>query len=152
MTTHITTSIDIDAPTELVWAVLTDLEQWSTWSAFNSATGTLKTGSRLRLSMPGFTFRPTIVTIDPAHELAWEGVLLSPRVFRGRHTFTLLEQADGSTRLVNDEAFDGLLTSLTAPLLAHAPAQQNGYDTFNQALRTRTEQLAARGSAVSIHA
>jgi hypothetical protein len=92
-----------------------------------------------------------VTSLDPRRALKWEGVLVSPRLFRGRHTFTLEAQADNTTMLVNDEAFDGLLTTLTAPVLRHAPAQRTGYDAFNQTLKARVEYLAMNQLGEVLH-
>src|ERR1041384_7419396 len=66
------TEIDIAAPPELVWAVLTSFDASPDWNPFmRSISGRCEAGSRLtvRIEPPGaraMTFKPTILTADPA--------------------------------------------------------------------------------------
>ena len=63
------TEIDIDAPPDIVWAVLTDLERYPDWNPFVvSAEGRTVVGERLtnRLEPPGgtaMTFKPTVTEV-----------------------------------------------------------------------------------------
>src|SRR5215210_5255347 len=53
MTGELRTSVDIDAPAELVWEVLTDVAAYPEWSPLiTSAEGTFADGGRVSFSFP----------------------------------------------------------------------------------------------------
>src|SRR5437899_1889011 len=87
--------IDVGAPAERVWMVLTDFAAYPTWNPFiTSIEGKLEIGSRprVRIQPPGksgMTFRPTIVEVAPPRELRWIGHLFVPGLFDGEHAFHL---------------------------------------------------------------
>jgi len=59
---HFTDSIDIQAPTEVVWAVWSDIERWPEWTASVARVerldpGALAVGLRARIHQPKFTRR-----------------------------------------------------------------------------------------------
>jgi hypothetical protein len=69
--------IEIGAPPERVWQVLTDFGAYPEWNPFiRSIEGEPRVGSRLkvRIQPPGaraMTFRPTVRAAKPARELRW---------------------------------------------------------------------------------
>ena len=98
---QIETAIEINAPAERVWRILTDFEAMPSWNPFiRSIKGELQTGRRLsvHISPPGqagMRFRPTLLTVRPERELRWLGRLLVPGVFDGEH-YLLLEPRRGT--------------------------------------------------------
>jgi hypothetical protein len=91
----IKTEIDIQAPAETVWEMLSDVDAFPSWNPFiTRLEGELRVGGRLAVTIapPGgrpMTFRPTVKTLVPGRELAWLGSLLIPGLFDGRHRFTI---------------------------------------------------------------
>lgn len=135
-------TIDIDAPPEDVWRVLTDLDAYPEWNPFVvSAEGRVEVDERLvnRLEPPGgrpMTFKPTVTSVEPNRVFEWLGHLGFPGVFDGRHRFDL-ERTDAGTRLVHSEQFHGILVrpmrrSLDRSTLA-------GCEQMNRALKDRVE-------------
>jgi uncharacterized protein YndB with AHSA1/START domain len=67
---QISASVDLDAPPERVWAVLTNTAEYSTWNPFiTQIAGTLAVGERLdiRIAPPGgkpMRFRPTVTDVS----------------------------------------------------------------------------------------
>ncbi|MFF0190887.1 SRPBCC family protein [Streptomyces sp. NPDC005244] len=135
----LTAVIDIDATPEAVWNVLTDFATWGEWSNFSAAEGTARVGNRLSMRMPGMTFRPTVTVATPGQELRWAGTLGTKRLFHGQHSFLLLSNDDGTTRLTNREEFSGALTTLTRRFLK--TPKHDGYAAFNTGLKQRVEGL-----------
>jgi uncharacterized membrane protein len=74
---QVETTIEIDAPPELVWAVMTDVERWPEWTtsverAERLDDGPLRIGSRARLKQPRFPAVIWEVTdLQPGRSFAW---------------------------------------------------------------------------------
>jgi hypothetical protein len=135
----ISTTTEIEAPAEAVWAQLTDTAAYPTWNPFiQSLTGRLAVGEKLtaRIAAPGgkpMTFRPTVIAFEENHHLEWLGRLVLPGVFDGRHSFTL-EPVPGGTRLTQAETFTGILVPLLGSTLTKTG---EGFRQMNEALRAR---------------
>lgn len=139
--------IAIDAPAEVVWDVLIDLERYHEWNPFIvESAGRPQIGERLinRLKQPGgktMTFKPVVTEVEPHQTFEWLGRLVLPGLFDGRHRFDLRTTPSGGTTLIQTEQFDGLLvrvmrSSLDTRTLA-------GFEAMNDALRVRAEARAA---------
>lgn len=139
--------IDILAPPECVWTVLTDFSAYSEWNpSVLRAEGRACAGEQLtiRARLPGgfaLTMPTRVVACEPGRILCWQGHLWSPAVFSGRHSFTLEPLAGGAVRLVQEEIFTGAL----APLFAFnfGTALLRSYDATNRALKSRAERFGA---------
>ncbi len=137
------TEIEIGADPETVWAVLTDLGNYSNWNPFIvEAAGSVAVGQRLtnRLQPPGgkaMTFKPTVTVVEPERVFEWLGRLGVPGVFDGRHRFELHATADGRTRLVHGERFQGLAVRLFKGSLETDTLA--GFEAMNEALKARVE-------------
>jgi hypothetical protein len=133
-------TIQIDAPPEAVWAVLTDLSRYPEWNPlFREASGQVAAGNRIKLRSvhPAngrlMTVKPKITVADPGTELKWVSRL--PGIISGEHRFALTP-ADGGTRLEQSEAFRGLLTAFPGKTFANAEAS---FRALNEALKKRAE-------------
>ncbi|SDL95815.1 hypothetical protein SAMN04487949_0307 [Halogranum gelatinilyticum] len=141
---ELTTTVDIDAAPEAVWAVLTDFEHYPEWNPFMRVTGRANEGARLvvDLTPPGgrdFQFRPTVTRVDRDHEFRWLGHLFVPGLYDGEHRF-ILETHDEGTRLTHAESFGGVLAGLINRFVGEGTEQ--GFEEMNAALKERVESLA----------
>jgi hypothetical protein len=142
----IETEIDVAAPPDQVWAVLTDFAAYPEWNPFLvQATGRAEVGERLTVTLapPGrrpITMKPRVQVVEPEQQFAWLGHLLVPGLFDGRHEFRL-EPRDGGTRFVQREEFGGALVRLLGSKLFDQTRQ--GFEAMNQAL---AERSAGRGA------
>ena len=142
MALHLETTIDIDAPPEDVWAVLSDLPSYPSWNPFiREASGQLAAGERLDLTMQpeggrAMRFRPTVLEAEPGRELRWLGRLVAPGVFDGEHRFAI-EPTAGGSRLIQEERFTGVLV----PLLAKGLRKRTlpAFEQMNEAVKERAE-------------
>jgi hypothetical protein len=136
------TSIEIDAPPERVWSVLTDFDSFPDWNPFiRSARGEVEPGAKLEiwLEPPGgraMTFKPTVLVAEPGRELRWLGRLLLPGLFDGEHIFRIEPIEGGRSRFVQAERFRGLLVPLFGRTLEQT---RRGFEAMNEALRRRAE-------------
>lgn len=142
---HIETEIEIDAPSDRIWALLTDFAQMPSWNPFiRSISGELKVGAALSIEVsprgkPAMRFAPTIIAVRPDRELRWLGRVFVRGLFDGEHYFLLEPLNDCRTRFVQGEKFSGLLVG---PLSGILPSTLVGFQNMNAALK----QLAERGS------
>ena len=135
--------IQIDAPAERVWKLLTDFDSYPQWNPFiRNIIGQPAPGERLevRLAPPGgraMTFRPKVLTAEPQRELRWLGHLLAPGLFDGEHSFSIEALHENRIRFVQREAFKGLLVPLFARGLE--ANTRRGFEQMNGALKERAE-------------
>ena len=144
------TEISIDAPVDVVWDVLVDLERYGEWNPFVvESAGRVEVGERLvnRLQPPGgraMTFRPTVTEVDPNRTFEWLGHLGLPRVFDGRHRFELRPTSSGGTTFTHSERFDGVLVRVMRSSLDSGT--KAGFEAMNAALKARAEAMASGAS------
>lgn len=134
----INAAIDIPAPAEAVWRVLTDFARYSGWNPFiRRAYGAAEVGTEVRLHVRSsfglpLAFRAKVLESDSGHELHWDGHVLANWLARGEHWFTIEPVDANHVRFVQRERFSGLLPRLGARLLAQEA--KRGFDSMNEAL------------------
>jgi hypothetical protein len=139
---EIVTEIEIDAPPERVWSVLSDFGSFGEWNPFIPAIeGEAKVGSRLAVTIqpPGgkrMTFKPTVLNADPDRELRWLGRVVVPGLADGEHVLGLEPLAVERTRFVQREEFRGPLWLLLGGTLKKT---EHGFVAMNEALKRRVE-------------
>lgn len=140
------TDIIIAAPSEAIWAILTDFAAYPEWNPFiRRITGKLEVGSRLEVDLapPGgraMTIRPTLREVQPGRILRWLGQVGLPGLFDGEHSFQVEPLADGQVRFVQSERFSGVLVPLVMTFIG--ASTQQGFEAMNTALKERAEALA----------
>ncbi len=109
---------EVDAPTSVVWAVLTGLS-----------------------AGPRYNFAPRVIVLQPEQRFTWRAITGVRGIFDGEHSFELAPLAGGRTRLRNREVYSGLLAPLLQrlPMMRDAPA---GFLAMNQEIRARAEALS----------
>lgn len=141
---EITTSVDIEAPVERVWAALTSFDYYPDWNPFiRHASGRLAVGETLTLRMfPAqgrpMTFRPKVLVVNPLKELRWIGRLGVRGVFDGEHIFKL-STTDRGSRLVQAERFSGALVLVAGGIVDRTV---NDFHRLNEALKRYVEARA----------
>ncbi|HEY2276944.1 MAG TPA: SRPBCC domain-containing protein [Streptosporangiaceae bacterium] len=112
MSYEISSSINIAATPEDVWAVVADLANYPQWHpAFQSVTGPLTVGSTLTIKTASpttgnpVTLKVKVLTVEPGTELAWASRLLGITTITRRF---LLRSADGGTELTQAGTYRGL--------------------------------------------
>lgn len=137
------THIQIAAPVEKVWEVLTDFKSHSEWNPFiRSFSGKIEEGSTFSVTIQppngsGMVFKPTCLKLEKNQEFKWLGKLWVNGLFDGEHRFQLQELNSGHTLLRHSESFKGILV----PLLWNSLKTNtiNGFEMMNKALKARAE-------------
>lgn len=148
--TSVHTSIEIDAPPQRVWTVLTDFAAFPSWNPFiREISGEIRPGSRLSalIAPPGksaMRFKPTVLVAEEARELRWLGHLFVRGVLDGEHWFRLTPQAEGGTLFEQGEEFSGLLARMLGRSLTEPTAR--GFEAMNGALKAAAESRHHRQS------
>lgn len=146
---RLTASIEIEASSDEVWQVLTDLSAYPQWNPFMTSTevtsegGRIEEGATLRNVMHDRTgdtvFTPELLTVEPGRELRWIGKMGPGWIADGEHRFVIEEIGGGRVRLTQSESFTGVAVPFVA-------GQLRG-DTLPQ-FRAMNEALARRVGAV----
>jgi hypothetical protein len=135
------TAIDIAAPPERVWEVLTDFARYPDWNTFLQwVHGEPVVGQHLRMYIVSgrnrMRFKTRVLAADPARELRWIGHLVVPGLFDGEHRFRMTPR-DGGTHFEQDEEFHGILVPLLARTLQ--TDAKRSFEQMNEALKLRAE-------------
>lgn len=104
-------SIEVAAPPEVVWDVLTGFADWPKWNPdvkSMSFDGPLEPGSTFRWKSGPGTIVSTLEEVDPPRRVRWRGRTMS---IAALHEYRL-EPRDGGTRVETEETFSGLLARL----------------------------------------
>lgn len=140
---QIRTEIEIAAPAERVWGVLTDFPSYPEWNPLiRSVRGALGQGERLEVRIQqgdarGITFRPIVLTAEKGRELRWLGHFLLPLLFTGEHRFLIEPMAADRVRFRQDEQFNGILVPFLRKGLDRVT--RRGFEEMNLALKRRSE-------------
>lgn len=133
--------VEIDAPIEEVWAVLTDLDAYPDWNPFTpSMRSTLEVGEpvdmRVRMAKLGLTVRQreTVRAVEPPARLVWGEDMMGGLV-RAERVQTLTDLGDGRTRYRTEDVIEGPLGPLV--FLLFGPSIQAGFDGVAEALAAR---------------
>ncbi|MFB6194497.1 MAG: SRPBCC family protein [Halobaculum sp.] len=140
---EIVTTVDIDAPPQAVWEVLTDFESFAQWNPTMEVSGAAVEGERLDvvLTLPDRkpqAFRPEVLVAVEPRELRWRGQLFAPGLYDGEHRFQLGPLDGGErTRLTHAETFRGVLVGFVNRRIGDAV--EAGFEAMNDALKRRVE-------------
>jgi len=111
-------SVQVDAPPERVWAVMSDIERWHEWTPTVTSirrinAGPFRIGARARIQQPRLPSADWSVTLlDEGRCFDWESRAPGVRVL-ARHC---LEACAGGTRVTLSIQYSGLLGGLLGRL------------------------------------
>ncbi|WP_109830178.1 SRPBCC domain-containing protein [Reichenbachiella versicolor] len=135
---EIHTSIQIFAPIERVWQVLTDFENYKSWNPFiESIEGNVELGKTIRVRAGGMNFSPIVLDFDANDQLKWRGKLVADVLFSGEHYFRVEKVNDAETTFLHGEYFQGILVSILSGKLEDT---RLGFESMNQALKEECER------------
>jgi hypothetical protein len=106
-----TAEIEIAAPPQTVWDVLTRFQNWPNWNPdvkSMSFEGPLAPGSMFRWKAGPGTILSTLDRVEPPRYISWQGKTLTIDAY---HEWWL-EPRDGGTHVRTEETFSGLLAKI----------------------------------------
>jgi len=135
-----TAEIDIAAPPQAVWEVLTRFDNWPNWNpdvksmAFD---GPLAPGSTFRWKAGPGTIVSKLDRVEPPRYISWTGKTLTIEAY---HEWWL-EPRDGGTHVRTEEAFSGLIASILRRPLQNT--LDKSFAAGVERLKTETERRAS---------
>ncbi len=141
----ISTQIDIAAPPEKVWRVLTDINAWQEWNPMVSAsTGEAAVGAELSLTMisevdgeDGPQYNPRIVQMDEPHLFLWRAQMGASFIFTNEKIFELKATETGTT-VIHRETFKGMMAAAMRSQMEQGVAPI--LNSMNESLKATAEQ------------
>jgi len=136
--------LEINTSAERVWQVLTDFASFPQWNPFiQRISGVLETGKQLEVRIQasntaGMTIRPTVLKVEPNHELRWVGRWPIPGLRNDEHIFTIEPLDAERVRFTQREIFTGLLSSFHGR--SRNADMRRGFREMGKALKLRAEQ------------
>jgi hypothetical protein len=103
--------VEIAAPPETVWDVLTAIERWPSWNPdikSMSMQGDLAEGAVFRWKAGPGTITSTIRRVEPPRLIAWTGKTFGVKAIH----FYRLEPRNGETLVRTEESFEGVIARL----------------------------------------
>ena len=136
--------IGIQAPAEVIWDIVADLERWSEWNpTYPQASGILRIGETLSatLVLPGHPpqeIKPKVLDWVPNEQLHWRLTLLGGAIRTTRY-IEIEQVSDVGCIVDNGELFAGLLGPSRGKRMGRTV--QRGFKAMNEALKDRAEAV-----------
>ena len=135
MSVDVRHTVDLDAPADKVWRILTDFSRWPQWRAGGGGiSGKLAPGRTLKVSVPVATpkpgvrkFRVAVIHLHEGCSFGWKGTTREPAPGAGFHSFFVQPLPQGC-RFHEYERIEG---PLGEGALGQA-AGQHQYESFRQ--------------------
>lgn len=131
-------SATINAPTDVVWSLLTDAQGYTSWnSTVVSLDGSIEPGGRIALVStvdPERVFTLRVRALEPGVSMQWRDGF--PGMFRGVRTF-LLAESNGTTTFTMVERLRGLMVPFAAGSL---PDFRPSFEQFAADLKAAAER------------
>lgn len=148
---QITTQLEVSAPPEQVWDVLTQWDAYPAWNPFiRRIIGPPHQGGRVGIVLQlvhgrGVRLRGMVATLAAPRELSWAGYLWLPRLLEAEQQFRLEPLDSGATLLVQRIAFRGLLVPMMWRSLKRTA--RRGSMLMNAALKGKVENFGKESRA-----
>src|SRR5262245_29667953 len=135
-------SVDIQAPAETVWTVMSDVERWHEWTESVRSVrlidrGPLAVGTRALIRQPKFPPAVwTVIEIEPGRRFVWQSGAPGMRVY-GDHS---VEATGDGARATLQLHYAGAIGPLFARLTRGITERYLGFEAAG--LKRRSESLA----------
>lgn len=146
---QIHSSIDIDAPASLVWAILIDFGLYKRWNPYIRAIfGKPNIGNALQMTLQRqgravLSTRSLLIHVREPRELWWRRRHFAPGLYTTEHRFRIESLSAGGVRFHQTEQIKGLFASFFGR--GNRRAAEEDFYAMNHALKARAERLQADG-------
>ncbi len=135
-------TVEIGAPIELVWDVLTDVARYGEWNPFTQCEGAdLKVGSPIHLDVTLGLYRRKqtewISAVEPPNLLSWSMRIGAPFLLDSLREQRLTALSGTRCAYCSTDALTGLLTPLV--MVSFANIVRRGFNDVGAALKRRAE-------------
>ncbi len=140
--TELRSEVEINAPPEHVYGVLTDFARYEAWNPFlTTVRGELVVGRKLsvEMSLPegkAYLLEPEVTEVSEPLSLRWRARFVAAALLEAEQLFLLKEARPGVTRVTQGLNFSGVLLRFSARTLTQSA---RGCVYMNQALKKRVE-------------
>jgi hypothetical protein len=139
--------IGVQAPAEVIWEIVRDLDHWSEWNpTYPKASGEVRIGEVLDVTLalegqPPQALKPKVLDWIPNEQLHWELKMMGGMIKTIRY-IEIEALGDESCIVNNGEIFGGLM----GPSLGKRVGRtvRRGFKAMNEALKARAEAAWAR--------
>lgn len=133
-------TINIQAPAEKIWKILTDGPNYPTWDpGVIRIEGEIKAGGKVtaynKIS-PNRAFPVKVSEFVPNQKMTWIGGM-PLGLFKGERTFTLVAKGDGSIDFTLREEFSGPMLALIGRTI---PDMNESFQNFVKGLKAHAEK------------
>ena len=142
---EIVTEIEINAPPNRVWHILTDFEKHASWNPFiKKIRGKPLKDEKLEVHMPDprggtMVFTPTVLAAEPNRELRWLG-RSEGDAFNGEHRFFIESSGENKVLFTQSEKFTGSMVAQLEGWLD--TAVKSNFEAMNRALKDKAENAS----------
>lgn len=139
----INVEVEIKAPAETVWSVLTDFANYAQWNPLmKSVEGEAKLNSQIKATIeaPGqkpINLKPKITTLIENEELAWRVRVVIPGILDMNHQHLIEKVSDDTVKYIQRETVTGLLSK--SFLNKNKRNIEFAYTVINRALKSHCE-------------
>jgi len=139
---------DVEAPAELVWEVLTDLDAYPEWNPFVvSASSTLEVGAAMDMRVRVLPFmtqrqREWVRSVEPGIGFCYGLAPVAGGALRSERCHRVTALGPGRARYASRFAIEGWLAGVVKGLLGGA--LRRGFGEMSAAVKSRSESLAAQ--------
>ncbi|MGE5337873.1 MAG: SRPBCC family protein [Gemmatimonadota bacterium] len=142
---QIHSSIDIDAPDHLVWAILTDFGSYEQWNPYIRAVlGKPSAGNMMQIALRGqrraiASMGSLLTRAREPCELRWRKRTFAPGLYTTEHRIRIEALPSGGVRFHQIELIKGLFASFLGR--GGQRATEEGFHAMNHALKARAEGM-----------
>ncbi|AFY75078.1 Polyketide cyclase / dehydrase and lipid transport [Synechococcus sp. PCC 7502] len=108
--------IIINASSEIIWELLTDINHWCDWNPNISESrleGVIKPSATFRWKSGGTLITSTLQQVDPQRRMSWTGRVVGTQAI---HVW-ILEPHENAVLVRTEESFEGWLVSLSRGMM-----------------------------------
>jgi hypothetical protein len=134
------THIEIQAPVDKVWRILTDLSNWTRWnSTVERTVGEIEPGAKVTVFVkqsPGRAFPLRVTELNAPRRMVWAGGM-PLGLFKGIRVYEVVAPSATTAVFSMREDYTGPLAGLIGKSI---PNLQPAFDEFAQCLKREAEQ------------